>query len=1624
MMRKRDTLQSRGEKGAREQDKKCKVCPVGETDCLKLQIRMKVFIWVTLLVSMRSSNADTEASLGRPSCINNFCISLIEGKITAEAGLCVVIPCSFSTDPGFTSRSIVWFRCEPSKPKCTESNMIFHTNKNNQKVQSEFRERVSLLESKISQKNCSIIINDLKESDSGSYQLRVNGLLSGKLDGFTFIPRATVSVKGLSQKPTVMIPPLTEGHQATLACTAPGLCSGSVPEITWTWRRAGVNDSHIIGNITDFKTENLTAVTQRHSSTLTFEPLAEHHGTEVTCKVRFTGNMTTEETVTLNVSYVKEVKITGKTNLKEGETLNLTCSVESFPPSFVMWTKLSEQNMQNRTEANLQKDTEPQKQTGMAALSISNVTADHSGQYICTAKHLNNTLKKQVTDVTVTYSLTGLLINIKWLQVIPAFLIGILLSATITCSARKCIRKNQSSVSLTENVEMVTTQAVQLDNADQATTHNGSNDQQAAEGDEAAWPSAPGEDNMNPKEVEYADIDVSKLKRRSPTEDKGTQEITKTEYAEIKKEKTMDQQENGRDESEMLVVYEEAVVMIGDDKDSEQVIQPEVEGEASLGRPSCRYNFCIRLIEGEITAEAGLCVVIPCSFITDPDFTPQYVVWFRCEPSKTRCTGTDMIFHSNKNNQNVQSEFRERVSLLEPEISQNNCSIIINDLKESDSGSYQLRVNGLLSGKQDGFTFTPRATVSVKGLSQKPTVMMPPLTEGHQATLTCTAPGLCSGSAPEITWTWRRAGVNDSHITGNITDFKTENLTAFTQRHSSALTFDPSAEHHGTEVTCKVRFTGNIITEETVTLNVSYVKEVKITGKTSVKEGETLNLTCSVESFPPSFVMWTKLSDQNMQNRTEANLQKDTEPQKQTGMAALSISNVTADHSGQYICTAKHLNNTLKKQVTDVTVTYVKEVKITGKTSVKEGETLNLTCSVESFPPSFVMWTKLSEQKLQNRTEANLQKDTEPQKQTGMAALSISNVTADHSGQYICTAKHLNNTLKKQVTDVTVTLCPKILNDSRCVKQLDVLTCVCISEGLPLPTIKWPLLENHTEYSVTTTVSNHTVNSSIRLSLMAQSKTSFECVSSNDNGQTKHNLSVKNVSQQDVKDHCLSQKPTVMIPPLTEGHQATLTCTAPGLCSGSVPEITWTWRRAGVNDSHITGNITDFKTENLTAVTQRHSSTLTFDPSAEHHGTEVTCKVRFTGNMMTEKTVTLNVSYVKEVKITGKTSVKEGETLNLTCSVESFPPSFVMWTKLSEQNMQNRTEANRKKDTEPQKQTGMAALSISNVTADHSGQYICTAKHLNNTLKKQVTDVTVTFGPKILNDSRCVNQLDVLTCVCISEGLPLPTIKWPLLENHTEYSVTTTVSNHTVNSSIRLSLMAQSKTTFECVSSNDNGQTKHNLSVKNVSQQDVKDHYSLTDLSTNIYWLQVIPAFLIGILLSATITCSARKCIRKKQSSVNLTENVEMVTTQAVPLVDADQAIVDDITRDQQAAEGAEAAWPLAPGEDNVNPKEVEYTDIDVSKLKRKSPTEDKGTQKTRDSEYAEIKKEKTMDRQNNVREESEMLVVYEEAAVVIGDKESEQVIQAEVEGGEDMALYSNVNEIMGRIYLNGVSEE
>ncbi|XP_008288772.1 sialic acid-binding Ig-like lectin 5 [Stegastes partitus] len=445
----------------------------------------------------------------------------------------------------------------------------------------------------------------------------------------------------------------------------------------------------------------------------------------------------------------------------------------------------------------------------------------------------------------------------------------------------------------------------------------------------------------------------------------------------------------------------------------------------------------------------------------------------------------------------------------------------------------------------------------------------------------------------------------------------------------------------------------------------------------------------------------------------------------------------------------------------------------------------------------------------------------------------------------------------------------------------------------------------------------------------------------------------------------LSRKPSVMIPALTEGHQATLTCTAPARCSGSDPEFAWTW---GGTDRNSTGNATD---------SQGRTSTLTFQPSAEHHNAAVTCRVRCTGNQTTEEeeTVTLNVTYVKKPEITGTRTVKEGDALNLTCTADSFPPAVVTWTK----HGANKSLIN---DTEPDLNngTGTSALIIQNVTTEDSGQFVCTAKQTNNSLIEKV-EITVKAQPKILNGSGCEVQSEVLTCVCISQGFPLPAIEWPLLENLTDYFVLTAVSNHTINSTIILSAKGHSDTSAVCVSRSKNGETKGNLIVNEAAEegQSVKWFRIVTQLETVI-------TFLIGTVFSAIIFCLAWTCCRNrnKKTHGNLAETVEMGMIQEDPLI-----VEDDQIQDLETLEEAEAT---AAGK-----SDVEYSDIDFSLSKRKSPAE-AGTTET---DYAEIKK---------------AAAVEGDEGQVLGEDEETKHCPPEEQDGEDVAVYSNVQDIMGQV--------
>ncbi|XP_038832972.1 uncharacterized protein si:dkey-24p1.7 [Salvelinus namaycush] len=566
---------------------------------------MWVLIWAALLFSLTERATCRRQQQPPPQTSTPWTITFSPAEITAEKGLCAVISCTFTHPDDIKPTNAIWFKC-PTNDRCNKDKTIIFHSETPHKAQEDFKQRVSLLETDLTKKNCSVIINDIRENDAGKYQFRTLG------GSFTNPQKMKITVTALTQKPSVLTPLLTEGEPATLTCTAPGICSGTPPNITWTWRGTRDNNTELRDNTTIQIREDLTNVTTTHFSTLTFTPSAKHDGTKVTCLVTFNGNITTKKTLTMNVAHVKEPKISGSNTVREGDTLNLTCSDDSYPPSSsnITWSKKGTTALERNN-------------SGLATLIISDMTREHAGEYVCTAQHhkrsltastvvtvmLNSTISPTVRNHTnttmecVSRNEAGrvreklqvnqiekqeedvskdIMAMLSDLKLITAFVVGAALSATICCiflclngkckRRKEMIPKDSDSKSPFMNLEMVTCEDQQTD-AGQAVGSKQTHLQVALRKGEENGGGTTGKSTTGeePNEVDYARINYSLLKKKTPEEAEKKTTSTETDYAEIKREKKKEEEEDSGEGSGVMeeVEWEEGEEMIGKDEEKE-----------------------------------------------------------------------------------------------------------------------------------------------------------------------------------------------------------------------------------------------------------------------------------------------------------------------------------------------------------------------------------------------------------------------------------------------------------------------------------------------------------------------------------------------------------------------------------------------------------------------------------------------------------------------------------------------------------------------------------------------------------------------------------------------------------------------------------------------------------------------------------------------------------------------------------------------------------------------------------------------------------------------------------------------------------------------------------------------
>ncbi|XP_026225957.1 uncharacterized protein LOC113169043 [Anabas testudineus] len=429
----------------------------------------------------------------------------VKGEAT-ETGLCDEILCS-PVNNSSTDKSVIKYKCGPPKSKvnCSDLLTLESQNKNGQVFKTNSK-----------QNNCNININNTK-TESESYQFRVDGILNGD------------KIYLLSNLTTINVKDLTAGPNISLICT-PGLFNGSDPQITLMWTSAANNDNNI------------------SISNLTLTLLVKHNGVEVTCKVNFTDNMT------LNVTFQKNEETAGSTVMTNpatqnsnttkhttvAQTTSLTssnsrkhlgiqscvCVGEGFSPSTIKW-----QLLENHTEHHLITTV----LNNLANCTITLTTENSSTDVQCVSKNETGLIYCLINIVflLITDPMMRFLCLIKKTEIICAFLTGVLLSTILStifcCLIGKCCRKKQRAYG----------------NVPEATGRGGPLVVDEGGGDVAAGRT----------DVDYSTIKFSVLKRQTV---KNSEETTETEYAEIKRGETEEQQAGEGIQEEVLI--EEAVL--------------------------------------------------------------------------------------------------------------------------------------------------------------------------------------------------------------------------------------------------------------------------------------------------------------------------------------------------------------------------------------------------------------------------------------------------------------------------------------------------------------------------------------------------------------------------------------------------------------------------------------------------------------------------------------------------------------------------------------------------------------------------------------------------------------------------------------------------------------------------------------------------------------------------------------------------------------------------------------------------------------------------------------------------------------------------------------------------------
>ncbi|KAI3353498.1 hypothetical protein L3Q82_020018 [Scortum barcoo] len=233
------------------------------------------------------------------------------------------------------------------------------------------------------------------------------------------------------------------------------------------------------------------------------------------------------------------------------------------------------------------------------------------------------------------------------------------------------------------------------------------------------------------------------------------------------------------------------------------------------------------------------------------------------------------------------------------------------------------------------------------------------IVEGSSVTLTCS-----SDANPAANYTWYKEN-------GNITSLSKEPQLVFSSIQSS-----DSGEYY-----CTAENELGPRMSEYISINVKYhpkLPSVSVSPSAEIVEGSSVTLTCSSDANPAANYTWYK---------ENGNV---TSPSKEPQLVFRSIQ---SSDSGEYYCTAENELGTRTSGNISINVKYppkLPSVSVSPSAEIVEGSSVTLTCSSDANPAANYTWYKENE---------------DSPKASGQI-FTITDFTAEHSGNYYCEAQN------------------------------------------------------------------------------------------------------------------------------------------------------------------------------------------------------------------------------------------------------------------------------------------------------------------------------------------------------------------------------------------------------------------------------------------------------------------------------------------------------------------------------------------------------------------------------------------------------------------------------------------